>query len=269
MGAATNARWSRQGRSELGGWHSVPRTLALATILHDVKARLLEPLEAAAPTLRRYFSHFAVSLTDSTDRGIAAVLEEALGARIIRHATGEAIIGQARRAAVRLALDDSSDCILYSDIDHVLRWMNSDADEMAATLAAQPETQLLIIGRTEQAMAASPQRLRDTESPVNRAYELMTGRRADLLFAIRRMDRAVATDIVEHGQVDSIANDVEWPLLAEQLGHRVGYVDARGLSYRTIEEYAAPSDGYDHDALQWIRRIEMAGEMARAMRRYL
>jgi hypothetical protein len=97
----------------------------------------------------------------------------------------------------------------------------------------------------------------------------MSGRRADLLFAIRRMDRNVAADIVEHSHIDSIANDVEWPLLAERLGHRVGYSEAHGLSYRTIDEYGAAADSYDKDALQWIRRIEMAGEMARAMRPFL
>src|SRR5690606_30625826 len=110
-----------------------------------------------------------------------------------------------------------------------------------------------------------PRRLRETEIPVNKAYQLMSGRRADLLFAIRRMDRDVATAVVKHSQIESIATDVEWPLLAERLGYRVGYSEAHGLFYRTIDEYGATTDSYDEDALQWIRRIEMAGEMARAM----
>ncbi|HEV7291664.1 MAG TPA: hypothetical protein VGN79_05025 [Devosia sp.] len=99
-------------------------------------------------------------------------------------------------------------------------------------------------------MQRIPRRLRDTEVPVNQAYELMSGRRADLLFAIRRMDRQVAVDLVENSRVDSIANDVEWPLLVERLGYRVGYVEAHGLSYRTIDEYGCQVDSYDDDALQ-------------------
>ena len=58
-------------------------------------------------------------------------------------------------------------------------------------------------------------------------------------------------------------------MLIESLGYRVGYVEAHGLSYRTLEEFGAEADSYDSDALQWIRRIEMAGEMARAMRPFL
>ena len=244
-------------------------TLAFATILHDTEARLVEPIAAAAPALRRMFDGFAASLTEATDPRVATVLTEALGARVAWHPTGEAIIGQARRSAVGLALTCGTDRVLYSDLDHILRWIDVDSVEMAGVLASQPEAQLLIIGRTERAMAAVPKRLRDTETPVNRAYELLTGRPADLLFAVRRMDRATAGDIVAHSRIDSIANDVDWPLLAERLGHRVGYAEAHGLYYRTIDEYGATADSYDLDPLQWVRRLEIAGEMARAMRPYL
>lgn len=37
----------------------------------------------------------------------------------------------------------------------------------------------------------------------------------------------------------------------------------------TADEYGAPADSYDFDPLQWIRRIEMAAEMVRAMRPHL
>lgn len=245
------------------------KTTAFATIIHDTEGKLVEPIRAAAPALRQMFSDFAASLTEATDLGVATVLTEALGARVATHPTGEAIIGLARRGAVALALEGDAERVLYSDMDHVLRWIDADPVEMHQVLTNQPEAQLLIIGRTPEAMAAVPQRLRDTETPVNRAYELLTGRRADLLFAVRRMDRAAASAIVAHSRIDSIANDVDWPLLAEQLGHRVGHAAAHGLMYRTIDEYGAAADSYDHDPLQWIRRIEMAGDMARAMRPYV
>lgn len=245
------------------------KTIAFATVLHDTEARLAEPIRATAPALREVFDGFAVSLTEATDGRVADALTEALGARIAWHPTGEAIIGLARRSAVGLALACGTERVLYSDLDHVLRWLNVAPGEMAGVLASQPDADLLIIGRTARAMAAIPKRLRDTEQPVNRAYELLTGRRADLLFAVRRLDRAAAEDIVANARVDSIANDVEWPLLAEQLGHRVGYAEADGLFYRTIDEYGDAADSYDDDALQWVRRIEIAGEMARAMRPYL
>lgn len=171
-------------------------SVAFATIIHDAEGQLVEPIRAAAPALRRMFSDFAASLTEATDPRVANALTEALGARVARHPTGEAIIGLARRNAVALALEGDAERVLYSDMDHVLRWIDADPEEMQAVLSAEPEAQLLIIGRTTEAMAAVPRRLRDTETPVNRAYELLTGRAADLLFAVRRMDRTTARDIV-------------------------------------------------------------------------
>jgi hypothetical protein len=247
----------------------VTKGLALATILHDVEARLADALRAAAPALRRHFSQVAVSLTEATDPRMVRLFEDELGASVRFHPTGEGIIGRARREVVGQALALDCQRILYSDVDHILRWLEAGEAEVATILASQPDAHLLIIGRTEQAMQAAPQRLRDTEMPVNRCYELMTGRSADLLFAIRRLDRDVARDLVQQARVDTLANDVEWPLLAERLGYRVRSARAHGLSYRTIDEYGAVADSLDTHPLQWLRRIEMAGEMARAMRPYL
>lgn len=243
--------------------------IALATIIHDAAGRLAEPIERAAPALRALFRGTSASLTEATPPRVAVLLREVLGARVATHPVGEEIIGRARRDAVALALEWGTGHIVYSDFDHMLRWLEANPGEAGAVLSADPDAAFLVVGRTDRAMAAIPRRLQDTEKPINRAYELMTGRRADLLFAVRRMDRATARDIVAHSRVDSIANDVEWPLLAERLGHRVGCAEADGLHYRTIDEYGAPADSYDLDPLQWIRRIEMAAEMARAMRPYL
>jgi len=242
---------------------------ALATTLHDPDALLAEPFEAAASQLASAFAGIAVSLTEATHPRMERVMADHLGARIVRHPTGEEFIGRGRRDAVSLALEATAERVLYADPDHILHWLRMAPDELGAILEVQPDVGFLIVGRSAQAFAAMPQRLQRTEGPINRAYELLTGRRADLLSAVRRLDWASARDIVEHSRVDSFANDVEWPLLAERLGHTVGYVEADGLLYRTIEEFAAPADGYDDQPLQWIRRIEMAAEQARAMRAFL
>lgn len=244
-------------------------TTAFATVLHDPEALLATPLKEAASALDANFSGLAVSLTEATHSDIESVMTETLGARVTRHPTGEEFIGLGRRSAVALALELGTQRVLYADPDHVLHWLQTAPDELGRVLSIQPEVAFLIVGRSKRAFAAVPQRLQQTEGPTNRTYELITGRRADLLSAVRRMDRAAARDIVDQSRVDSFANDVEWPLLAERLGHVIGYIDADGLVYRTIEEFAAPSDSFDNDPLQWIRRVEMAAEQARAMRPYL
>jgi len=245
------------------------KSTAFATVLHDPDALLAEPLKAAAARLVETFSGVAVSLTEATHPHIEQLMRDELGARVGRHPTGEAFIGQGRRHGVELALDWGTDRVIYADPDHMLRWLTAYPDELQSVLVTQPETGFLIIGRSALAFADVPRRLQETEAPINQAYELITGRRADLLSAVRRMDRAAAGDIVANSSVDSFGNDVEWPLLAERLGHRVGYVEADGLTYRTIEQYGAGADSYDAEPLQWIRRIEMAAVQATAMRPYL
>jgi len=241
-------------------------TTAFATVLHDPEALLEGPLAAAASKLANVFAGVAVSLTEATHPAIPRLMTDILGARVGYHPTGEEYIGLGRRRAVALALHLDVERIIYADPDHMLHWLNDEPDELRAVLSAQPETAFLIVGRSARAFAAVPQRLQLTEAPINRAYELATGRRADLLSAVRRFDIASARDIAAKSTIDSFANDVEWPLLAERLGHAVGYIEADGLRYRTIEQFDAAADGYDEDPLQWLRRIEMAAVQARAMR---
>jgi hypothetical protein len=244
-------------------------TTAFATVLHDPDALLATPFEAAAAQLRAIFAGIAVSLTEATHPFVERVMVEALRAKVRRHPTGEEHIGLGRRSAVALALECAAGQILYADPDHMLHWLRDDPDELRSVLSAPPDVGFLIVGRSPKAFAAVPERLQQTEAPINRAYELATGRRADLLAAVRRLSSNAARDIVAHVKADSYGNDVEWPLLAERLGHKVGYFAADGLKYRTIEEFGAAADGLDHDPLQWLRRVEMAAEQARVMRQLL
>jgi len=140
---------------------------------------------------------------------------------------------------------------------------------MRRVLASAPEAGMLVIGRSPGAMTHGPARLKETESVVNHVYALMTGRKWDLMFAVRRLSRGAAAEIVRSGRVDTIANDVEWPLLAERAGFSIAYAEADGLYYRTMAEFDAPADTQDGSALEWIRRLEFAALQATAMRPFL
>jgi hypothetical protein len=121
-------------------------------------------------------------------------------------------------------------------------------------------TDVLVIDRSPRAFAAGPERLRATESVVNRIYEIATGRRWDLMFAVRRLSRRAAEIIVQSSRVDTIANDVEWPMLAEARGLSLGYAQADGLFYRTIEDFGSAADARDGGAMEWVRRLQIAAE---------
>lgn len=239
----------------------------LASAVHDPAGRLAAAIEHHAAALRRLFAGFAFNISDRTAPAVAATAERLLGARIVTHAANEAMIGRVRREAVALARP--ADTILYCDPDHLIRWVQRDSAGLADTLATQPEADLLVVGRSASAMASMPRRLAETEKLVNHTFTLLTGLDWDLLYAIRRLGPRAAELIVTHSEEDSLANDVEWVLLAREAGLRLGYATSDALAYRTIEEFDAPADTGDLSPLQWIRRLEFAGQMASAMRRFL
>ena len=240
-----------------------------AGLIHDPEGRLVEPIARGATGLRALFAGFALSLTEATDGRVAAALETHLGASVLRHPTGEAIIGQARRGAVVAALRLAGEAVLYSDFDHLVRWAARDAAEIAHLLADRPALDLLVIGRSPAAFAAEPRRLQETERVVNHIYTLMTGREWDLLFAVRRFSRRGAEAIMAASRIETLANDVEWPLLADRLGLIIGYAAADGLYYRTMEDFAAPADRHDDSPHEWIRRIGFAMDEAAVLRSFL
>jgi hypothetical protein len=151
----------------------------------------------------------------------------------------------------------------------MLRWIEGDRRDLRGILDHRPETDFLVVGRSPRALGAGPRRLQETERLVNHVHALLTGENWDLMFAVRRMSRQAAETVVAESRVDTLANDVEWPLLARRAGLQLGYAESDALYYRTIEEFGAPADTGDGDPLQWIRRLEFAALQATAMRDFL
>jgi hypothetical protein len=89
------------------------------------------------------------------------------------------------------------------------------------------------------------------------------------MFAIRLLSPEAVRIIVEQGREDTIASDVEWPLLIERAGLQIGYREADALSYRVRKDFEADADRRDGDPLLWIQRIELANLHAAVMKRFL
>lgn len=242
------------------------RAVSLATTVHDPVGRFSEAISKVAEALRTTFPVMAFNISDATRPEVHEALLP-LGGRIMVHAAGESIIGKARRDS--LALAGSELPALYSDFDHLLRWLQFGAGDLKRVLATAPGIDCLVVGRTADAMAAGPRRLRETEAIVNYTHALLTGDSWDLMFAVRRLSPKAIELILAEGQVDTLANDVEWPLLIRKAGLSLGYAESDALFYRTVEEFGDNQDTGDDDPLQWVRRIEFAAAHATAMRPFL
>lgn len=213
------------------------------------------------------FGGFGVSASTQTHADVVSALTGDLGALVNREvADGRA--GRHRRVAVRLATTLAPSRIMHCDLDHVLRWIEADPVELRSSLTS-PGADFVVIGRTADAIAACPARLRETERIVNHIYRLATGRDWDLMFAVRTMMPAAAAAIVAQGTEDTIANDVEWPILVERLGFSVDYLEADGLSYRVTRDFDVARDSRDDDPIEWANRVELASLHARTLRRLL
>ena len=113
-------------------------------------------------------------------------------------------------------------------------------------------------------------RLQRTESVVNEIFRLVSGFQWDVMMGARGLSRRAAERIVASSQVDTLGNDVEWPLLLMQDGFETGYVEAHGLTYETNPVYATDGrDTEDDDPSAWMLRVYAANQHIDAMRRFV
>jgi len=243
--------------------------VALAATVHDTGGRLAPAIPRVAAALGEVFTGVALNATEETDPAVIAAAEACLSPRLIRHPANEATIGRERRNGVALALGFGADAVLYCDFDHMVRWIEADPAELRRTLTAVPDADMLVVGRTTRSFAEEPRRLQETEAVVNYVYRLMTGHAFDLMFAVRRLSGRAADLVVNESREDTLANDVEWPLLVERAGLSLGYAEADGLYYRTMEQFGEPADTHDGEPFEWVRRLEFAGLNAGVFRRFL
>ena len=244
--------------------------VALALAVADPRGHLGGKLNELLPRLRERFDPLAVHATISTHRDILERLESA-GAVMATAPADPDAIGRHRRGAVALALEAGAvDHVLYMDLDHALRWVENDADELDAAVRRIRRSDCTVIGRGPRSTAALPRRLVVTEGVVNEIFGLASGRSWDVMMAARGLSRRAARAIVEGCDVDTIGSDCAWPLFCQSRGLSLDYLEADGLTYRTNADYAAGArNRRDGDPTAWAQRVRLAAQRVEAMRPYM
>lgn len=244
--------------------------VALALAVHDPQGHLVGKLDKLLPGLFQRFDSFAMHTTTSTHRGILERLQS-VGATLRTAPADPDATGQHRREAVGLALEVGVvGHILYLDLDHALRWLENDAEEMDAAVQRIRRSDCTVIGRGPRSMATLPRRLTKTEGVVNEIFRLVSGLSWDVMMAARGLSRRAAEAIVEDCDVDTIGNDCAWPLFCQSRGFTLDYLEANGLTYRTNPDYAADvDDRHDEDPMAWAMRVNLAAQQVEAMLPYM
>lgn len=245
--------------------------VALASTVADREGHLYEKFLSLSPLVSDRFSGVAIVATETTAPSLLKLFDD-LDVPVIRRSGDGDPIGRHRREAVGLALDSFAGAqhIMYCDLDHLLRWIENDPGELAGVLRRAGTVECLVIGRGPKSWEALPRRLAETEAIVNEIYGLITGRRWDLMMAARLLSRGAAEIIRQHSKVDTVGNDVDWPLLCESRGLSLDHVEAEGLTYKTDADYARDlEDKLDGDPRAWSERMRYSWHMVEAMAPYI
>lgn len=261
---------------------NVSRAVSLAATLHDPDGRLCAQLQQTLPLLTELFPHMAINATPETDAELIAILAGA-GAAIEQQdrATHDGMLqlGAVRRGVVAAALAGQTSHVLYCDGDRVMHWADRFPQELTEIVAAIPQYDFTVLGRTPRAFETHPRIQRDTERIVNHVFALASGHEWDVTAAGRGISSAAAESIIRDCPDDTIGVDASWPLHIQAAGgFSMVHVETEGLEFETPDRYvdeieragglAAWMAELDTNPRQWGVRLRLAQLEVAAMAPY-
>ncbi len=177
-----------------------------------------------------------------------------------------------RYMALKKALDTPLDFIHYADMDRLLHWVETRPEEWMQMVERIEKFDCIIFGRTQAATFTHPQALVTTEKVSNQIVSYFLNREMDVSAGSKSFSHSAAQYLVDHGKPDnSIGTDAEWPILLNQAGFNLEYIQVDGLDWEsadqfqlsaaTVEEQKQAAARYDSDPIHWLRRIEIADEI--------
>lgn len=256
------------------------RKYGLAVAVHDPKERWLQRFSPGLSALSELYAHKAAACTAATSARTVAALEAA-GFHV--HLSPNGQTGQTRRDAIRAALADPSvEWLQYADLDRLLHWQDTFPGELRETLAAEPRSEYVALGRTTRALHTHPRVQILAETLTNSAFSALLGLEAevDLVAGSFLFSRRAAEVILRYSVEPTGATDLEWPaLILRELGVMPEFRAVEGLEFETADYYsdeiqAAGSladwirDTYDRPAV-WLERTKLALDSIAALARVL
>lgn len=256
-------------------------SVALVATVHQPDERLARMVEAHLPVLVARYAAVVTFCSGSTHPTILGLLRDH-GARVNvdrRSSAGIEHIGDVRRSTLRMGLQAGTSHLQMCDFDRALHWVAHYPREMESILAAIPNYDLLVLGRTARAWATHPPYQAETEPLFNKVFALVTGRRWDVGAGSRGLSRRAAETLLDISRECTIGVDAEWPLLLlGRNGFRVDHRACEGLEFETADRFgpeieAAGSYGaweaqMSADPARWAYRLKVALLIAEAAVRY-
>jgi hypothetical protein len=180
-----------------------------------------------------------------------------------------------RHAAVFSAVDRGNSFVHYVDFDRLLRWVETNPDEIPEVVDRIRRTDCLIIGRSEKALMTHADALQQTERIVNFVFSHFLGQPVDLGGGSRGFSKKAVDFLKKHSSPDdAIGTDASWTILLHRARFNVQTVNVDGLTWEVPDHLESlsiqnPKETpfvkiYDQDANHWKLRVQTAFEILKA-----
>ncbi len=228
---------------------------------HGELPRLLTYL----PQIQALYTHIVVALIDY-DAETRAALEREPAIQLVLPPDG----AHSRMAALHAACATDADTLHYCDMDRLIRWIETQPDELRRIVEALPASDCLILGRTTAAYASHPEAMLATERVINDVASHLLDLPVDICAGSKGLSRNLVRFLLPRIPADGWG-DVSWAILAQRAGFTVAYRAADGLDYETADRHqphAADAeaqrrlaDSIDANPEEWARRVRVAQEI--------
>ncbi len=228
---------------------------------HGELPRLLRLL----PQLRLLYSDMVVAIIDGTPE-ISSALAGSSDVVLIYPEDG----AHSRMAALAAAAGSDANWFHYCDMDRLLRWSETQPEELYSTIKSIPSFDCLILGRTKDAYDTHPLAMLTTERIINDVASHLLGCEADICAGSKGLSRSLIHFLLRHAPLDGWG-DVSWAVLAKRGGFTLSASYSDGLDYETADRhqpFAADqaaqrrlAAAIDADPLAWQNRVRVAQEI--------
>jgi hypothetical protein len=256
-------------------------TVTLAVTAHEPDERLAALTAAHLPALSSHYAQVVAYCSQETHPAMLHLLRRQ-GAWVqvdSGQSSGIDRLGIVRRETLRAGLRAGSSHLHLCDFDRAIHWVSRYPGELEAVIAAIPDYDLLVLGRTARAWDTHPPYQAETEPLFNRVFGLVSGLPWDVGAGSRGLSRRAAQTLLEISQELTVGVDAEWPLLLlNRAGYRVGHRVCEGLEFETADRfgpeieaagsYAAWEAQMSANPHRWAFRLKVALLIAEAAIRY-
>ena len=229
--------------------------------------------ERFLPRLYAIYESIVIVLPPEVDADILDALE-AMDAVLVYQMSR---LGEGRHLALKYGLGTAATHLQYCDMDRLIRWVETQPDELEATQAVIQASDYVLIGRTKAAFATHPQALQKTETIIHGVFSHFLGAADDYDFCAgsKGLSRRAAEYVVAHDDpYNGLGSDVTWALLVQQAGFSITSHLVDGLDWETADRHQDQAAGpnlqqrkaaeYDAKPESWVMRTDLAWNIIRA-----